>query len=528
MHLHVLGTDGVGKDRALFVGIAGHGVGHKQQRPEKPVDLGEQLALLHGHRDVVVAKQEHVGIVEERPAVQPPAEDGAKHGLGGADVLARLVRAVRPIERNVGTYAAKVDLAERRHQRHAASYDELVSDAFADEVHRLAHDPAAALAVHRDDARGVEEVEFDQVVAPLAKHDVEELAYVCGGVLVVEVDGIEHAPIWTCRVRLAVLALDEPIGMLLVDERAARRRERREPKPCEHAGFVDLVRRRLHPGRELFAVGVEPLAYARLVPVVDLEDVHLLRHLGKRFEVAFDDRLRDSTVVVVPSCVAALAPDRAALDAHRVEPTVEHLVVRTAQNDSVKHFVSAAEGLALEIFLNADDAGGHVESDDRVALSLAERSEQVVLVPLADIAVRKTVEYARLARIFAPKRLARSAQPRTAHKDALHSPLRKAREGVHMPVDRVLFAVGPGLIAVDETALVCVVCVRDVHPKFVDGHALGGVDRRGQTLAVKDDVDFEPVGRGRSCLIGLAAQVVADEKRCHKFLLWCRVKNMIA
>jgi len=85
------------------------------------------------------------------------------------------VEFVVPLEVYVGSDAAVFDLAECRPQRYPAAQYLPVPDAFPQKVHRVAHDLPAGFVPSRLDADAVEEVELDQVEAPIVEDHVEDL-----------------------------------------------------------------------------------------------------------------------------------------------------------------------------------------------------------------------------------------------------------------------------------------------------------------------------------------------------------------
>ena len=131
----------------------------------------------------------------------------------------------------VASYTASVHHSERRAERHAASENDFIAAALAQEVHRLAHKLSARLVVSGFDCGGIEEVELDHIEVPLVKHLVEKRFDICPNLFFFEIESIKTAPRYTAQHGFAVFAADEPIGMILYDVCAELRRKRRVPKP---------------------------------------------------------------------------------------------------------------------------------------------------------------------------------------------------------------------------------------------------------------------------------------------------------
>ena len=429
--------------------IAGDVVACELHAAEHGVEPGERLALLPGELNVVVPQEEDVRVVPEGAAVQLPAEDRVAKRIFRAHALAvdqAHVRLVVEIQPHVAADAAVFHLSERRRERHAAAEDLRLRHAFADEVHRVKHDHAARALRRRAQAHAVEKVELQEFKAPLAHGGLQAGLDIIPRLRVVEIQCVEAAPVRAAEEGLAVLAAQQPAGVLFCELRASLRAERRHPEPGDHAVRLHAVGDRLQPVREGLLLDAQPVAHGGLIAVVDLEHVEVHRALLHGGEILQNLLLGDVLIEIIPACVARDRLRLRRLDSHEGEPPVEDLLFLPLEDREVQRLVwlldhkPLAVAPQLHIALRREDA--HLGE----ARALIERGVHREVFAPADVAVGPAVEFAERAAVFGEVIVAVGA-----HGEGLLHELRHAAVQIALALaDRVLVAVGPGLIAVEH------------------------------------------------------------------------------
>ena len=281
-----------------------------------------------------MAQEEHVGIVPEGSAGKLAAEHGVAHGVLRGHALAmddahiELVVIVQP---NVAADAAVIHLAERRAQRHAAAQDQRALGRLANEVHRLAHDLSARAVRGRLHAHGVQEVQLQKAEAPVLHRRLQALADVFARLGIIEIPDPEAAPVAARDDGLAVVAAQEPVGVLRRHLGLKLAAERIEPEPRDHAERAHAVGDALQAVREFLPVDAQPVAHMGLEAVVDLEHIKLHGRVRHGLEVFEDLLLGDVLIVIVPARVAADGLRRRGRHVLQGKPQVEHLVLRAGE-----------------------------------------------------------------------------------------------------------------------------------------------------------------------------------------------------
>ena len=115
--------------------------------------------------------------------------------------------------------------------------------------------------------------------------------------VIVEVEGVEPAPVRAAEDVLAPLVAPEQVGALAKEFALALGDEGREPDPGADAAVVGALDEARKPVRKFDGVDVEPVADEGLVAVVDLEEVETL------VEVLENIRKDMGDFVIVPSSV---------------------------------------------------------------------------------------------------------------------------------------------------------------------------------------------------------------------------------
>ena len=161
---------------------------------------------------------------------------------------------MRPAERHIRADTHILNLAEARHLLNATSKDWLVAAALAQQVDCVVNYLAPALAVHRNNRSGVEEVEFNHIKAPYVENFVEHALNIVASALVVDIKAVESAPVVTYRNRFAVRKSDYPVRVVFDELRALVSAKRRKPDTCLKTFFVYSVRNVFNTVRELFRV----------------------------------------------------------------------------------------------------------------------------------------------------------------------------------------------------------------------------------------------------------------------------------
>ena len=151
----------------------------------------------------------------------------------------------------------------------------------------------------------------------------------------------------------------------------------------------------LHAVGEVLAVVVEPISDKGLIAVVYLEDIDAVMRPRKSLEVAQDYFFVYLLEVVVPRGIAG-EPVYALLfgQTHGGEIFVEHLVIATDKADNVKHLIRLAHGQPLDILFHGEEMLIHIGIKNSISVSFAERTEQLKLIPAAEIGICKAVEEA--------------------------------------------------------------------------------------------------------------------------------------
>lgn len=346
-------------------------VRHEDDASHDVVELREQQFLRDAVLQIVFSQEEDVRVVGECAAVEAAAEDGVDHRVAGRGDLpgqSQFVEEVAAVDLvGVRADAAGVEDAETGAERSAAAEDQFVAAGFPKEVDAVGHELSAVLPETRVLADAVEEVEFDEVIAPLVQDDIEEVLDVLPGAGVVDVERIGEAPAEVGEDAAALLVFDEPVRVLFRHFGLRCSTERREPD----AGFVafgmDGVGAGFHAVGELLFVRDQPVSGVLLIAVVDLEDLSLLLCEVQSVQVAVDDLLVDLAEIVVPGGVAREPFKTGFLYAEEVEEVgVECLLVLRLTDEEVVHEerVPRLQRGAVHFSAEGESPARHVDIED--------------------------------------------------------------------------------------------------------------------------------------------------------------------
>ncbi len=147
---------------------------------------------------------------------------------------------------------------------------------------------------------GIEEVEFNHIIAPLVEDDIKEMFDVLTNLGVVHIDCVGAVPGKAAPFGRALFVQNQPVGMLVRGFGNALNREGGNPDAREIALLMNSVGNRFHAAGEFYRVNIEPVAYEGLIAVVNLENRNILFYFVEPVEIAKDNLFIDFLEVVVP------------------------------------------------------------------------------------------------------------------------------------------------------------------------------------------------------------------------------------
>ena len=326
--------------------------------------------MLLGEFKIIIAQEEYVRIVTERPAVQMAAENGIGDCvLRGRNLVVNVQSVIIfsfELQIDVTADPASVHDPERRTQRHAATEYQFVAHAFAQKFHCVRHDLAAAQPVSGEHALTVQKVELDHVVAPIVQNDVEEISDILAHLFVIQIQSIRAAPAHATYYRIAAGIFDHPIGVLSGESGLLLRIEGCKPYSRQIAFFVNLVGDVFHAVRKFFA-RIQPVADKSLEAVVYLEYIDRVADSVQSVQISQDDVFVDLLKIIVPAGISRHMLDTRFRDTHLFEIGIENFVVSSFDANDVHQLVAFArcnDG-ALDVLGNLEIAAVHIHVENR-------------------------------------------------------------------------------------------------------------------------------------------------------------------
>ena len=375
----------------------------------------------------------------------------------GANALAvqqAHVGLIVPIQAHVTTHATVLAGPKGAHKRHAAEQQARTrSHGIADKLNSVGHQLASVKTVVGHHASRKQEVEFEQVKAPLGRCHTQALGNIGAhlGVANVKYQGTGPVEVGS----LSTQKVQDPLGVLGSQARLALTDKRCHPQARQHTLLVRRGRQGSHALRELLSIGVKPVthlgkAVVHLEQQVGAQVNQAGRRLVQALKIGQQLILVDVAVVAIPAGVAKDLAGGQRSHTAGVKPGVEHprqVALPHKQAHELVRLVCrqlAQRSLLLKYQLVLR----RVLTNHRKAIALVQGSGEKNVVNKAQVAIAKTMLVARQG-VFSRKTVvAAPVQAVLCHKRARHK--LKAR---HRGPNRALDAVGPGLVPVEVDGL---------------------------------------------------------------------------